>query len=167
LRAILESELDLAALLPPAAAAESDVLSLLPLGWLAGLEGSTGMDAYESDAMVRLQFFNGRWSGRTNSELFDAVLGLLAQFKTLSLSLVLSTTKVITSLVSAAPDLIGDQLARAFSAAVESLAAVRDIQLPAEAVADSPQLRAMMLTEFGKEIHATFVASERLRAASA
>jgi hypothetical protein len=114
--------------------------------------------------MIRLQFFSGRHSKRSNSGLFDAVLGILAQFKTLPFSLCLSATKAITSFLSVAPDLISEKLAQAFSAAVESLAEVRELALPGESMGDSPASRALVLTEFGKEIHATFVASERFKA---
>jgi hypothetical protein len=164
LRAILESELDLGAILPPPGVATVEVLSRLPQGWLAGLEGSTAMDAYESDALVRLQFFRGRYSRRGDSGIFNALLGVLAAFRTIPISLALSTTKAITAFLSVAPDLIGAELVQGFTTAVETLADVTEISLPGEGASDSPELRAIILTEFGKEVHATFVASERLTA---
>jgi hypothetical protein len=164
LKIVFESELDLGPLLPPPAPNPSGILSLLPPRWLAGLEGSTDMSAYEADAMVRLQFFSGRHSTRSDSGIFGALLGLLARFKNIPLSLGLSATKAITGFLSLAPDLIGAELAAAFAAAVESLTEVRELALPGETMPDSPELRAIVLTEFGKEVHATFVASERLGA---
>jgi hypothetical protein len=162
LRALFETELDLSPLFPAPTGPPCDLLSLLPSEWLGDIVGSTRMDAYEVDALVRLQFFDGRRSSRGNCPIFTAVLVLLPQFDTLPLPLCLSITKVVTAFVSLAPDLISEELAAAFSAAVATLSGVSELGIPDDGLTDSPSLRAVMLTEFAKEVHATYVASERL-----
>jgi hypothetical protein len=164
LRVVFDSDLPMADLMPSRAENQTDVLSCLPAPWLVGLEGSTGMRAYDADALTRLQYFgSGRIDG-TNPELFGAVLDLFKRFKTIPLVECLSVTKVITSFVSSAPDLISDELTGAFAEAVASLADVSVIDITNERPVDSPELRAALLVEFGKEIHATFVTSEKLNA---
>jgi hypothetical protein len=164
LRVVFESDVPMADLLPPRAENQTDVLSCLPAPWLVGLEGSTGMAAYDGDALTRLQYFGGDRIDGTNPDLFRAVLDLLRKFKTIPLPECLSVTKVITSFVSSAPDLISDDLAGAFVDAIASLTDVSVIDIADHQLIDSPELRAALLVEFAKELHATFIASEKLKA---
>ena len=154
---------DFSVLLPPECKTQSDVLSILPIEWLVGCEGSSGMDAYESDAMARINFYGSSRPAGTNSELFSAVVSVLALFKTLPIPVCLCLTKVITQFVSIAPDLIGDELVGTFQKVVASFDEVKSLQLPTDDFPDTPESRAGILAEFAKELHTTFVAAEKLQ----
>lgn len=163
--AFMSSTTKLVNLLPPQCNEQADVLSILPSLWLDGCEGTTGMDAYEKDAIARIQYFarKGRKNG-SNGEVFAAVLEILGQFKTIPLSMCMSVTKVITLFVTFAPDLISTQLTDAYRKAVEDLSEVRSCEISSDEYKDSPELRAAILVEFGKELHTTFVAAEKIKA---
>jgi hypothetical protein len=160
LKILFQAGVALPDLLPPVASGQADMLSVLPPEWL-----SVGdMEAYETDAAGRVRFFGVERPEGRNPEVFAAVLDLFRRFKAIPIALGLSVTQVITYFVSVAPDVIAGGLADAYAAVVAEFAGIKEIELGQEPGEDSPQFRAAVLAEFGKEVHATFVAVERLRA---
>lgn len=156
-------------LIPIVQTEPADVLSLLPPEWLVQVDGSSAMEAYESDAITRINFYgtknNKRSVGTDNKDkcVFIHILNLLSKFKEQSISLALSLSQLILMILANAPDLISDDLAKSYESAVEQYKEVPFFQMESLKYPDSPEFRAAILTEFGKEIHATFIASEKIK----
>ena len=148
-------------LLPPKSNENTDVLSILPAEWLGDLIGSTSLESYEYDAGARLSFFGKHYEGN-NIELFQHILGLFLRFKNLSLQIILSLTQLITFFLSAQPSLINSQLSKCFESVVNEYKNIERFDLPLKDNSDNNFNRAAILTEFGKEIHSTFLASEKI-----
>lgn len=154
---------DYSLMLPPERKSQTDVLSILPIEWLVGCEGSGGMDAYESDAVSRIGYFGSARPVGKNADLFSAVVAILPLFKTMPISMCLALTKVITLFVSVAPDLIGDELVETFRKVVASFDEVKSLEVATTEFTDTVESRAVILAEFAKELHTTFVAAEKVR----
>ena len=88
---------------------------------------------------------------------------MLRRYKTISLSLCLSLTRLIVQFVSIAPDLISNELVSSYSEVIQQYSDVPSFEMPNDESEDSPEVRASILAEFGKEIHTTFVTSEKIR----
>lgn len=162
LKIILLSNCEKAKVAPSQKSNITDILYLIPSGWLVEADGSTSTEAYESDASNRLSLFDQIQNGE-NDILFPHVIALLKTFDKLSLSLCLTLTHVITLYISICPYLINTELADAFSEAVTKYQQVTTFSVPNENSVDSPEVRAAILAEFGKEIHATFIAAMKLQ----
>lgn len=156
-------------LIPTVQIEPADVLSLLPPEWLVQIDGSSAMEAYETDAITRINFYGSKNSKRSKGTeqkencIFIHILKLLSKFKEQSISLALSLSQLILMILANAPDLISDDLAESYKSAVEQYKEVPFFQIQALKSHDSPEFRAAILTEFGKEIHATFIASEKIK----
>ncbi|KAH0788251.1 hypothetical protein GPJ56_007834 [Histomonas meleagridis] len=166
LKTLLTCDCDFSFLLPPKPTEACDVLSNLPVEWLIQCDGSTSMESYQSDAVSRVLFFDGIRKDGNNKELFEQILGLLKRFNSISLTVCLSVTQLITEFVSIAPDLISKDLVDAYAVAIKQYANVPFFEMPNEKSSDCPEVRAAILAEFGKEIHTTFIAYEKIRSAS-
>ncbi|OHT00129.1 hypothetical protein TRFO_08126 [Tritrichomonas foetus] len=151
-------------MIPQAQTEAADVLSLLPPEWLVQIDGSTAMEAYETDAMTRINFYGIRRAQGTDKNIFGDILNILSNFKSQSMTLCLSLSELILMILANAPDLISTDLAKAYEAAVKQYSDVPYFQMPMREFADTKEVRAAILTEFGKEIHATFIASEKIKA---
>jgi hypothetical protein len=154
---------DFSRLLPPQRNEQTDVLSILPSSWLLSIEGSSGIESYEEDAISRLELFGNVRPIGDNDDVFGAVVGVLRRFGKISVNVCLCLTKLITIFVSLAPDLICRELTEGYAVAVGEFESVLEFGVPEEKCKDCGELRAAILTEFGKEIHATFVASEKMK----
>jgi len=148
-------------ILPPTSDLPSDVLSLLPPEWLVELNGSSSMECYEYDAASRIELFGPQREGN-NVDLIHHLLGLFIRFKSLPLSLCLSITQLIALMIAAEPTLVSSQLVNTFESVVHEYKDVQRFENPQERPADTPELRAFILSEFGKEIHSTFLAAEKI-----
>ncbi|OHS99128.1 hypothetical protein TRFO_34535 [Tritrichomonas foetus] len=176
-------------LIPPVSEHPADILSLVPLQWLLQCEGSSGTEAYVTDSIQRIDVLgirrkpenesnqnsshdnikndqvkvsdNNGASG--NSDIFIKLLTVFKRFDTLSIHIALLLTQVLAYYFAIAPDLINTDLADAFKAAVNKYSDVEAFSLTFnENTNDSPELRAAILSEFAKEIHGTFIASEKI-----
>ena len=150
-------------MIPPIQNETADVLSLLQPEWLIQNDGSSAMEAYENDAVSRINLYGQKRADGCGSNVFGIILSLLADFKGLSLSLCLSLSELILMLLANAPDLISTDLAKSYEQALSQYKEVPYFQMPIVKFSDTPEVRAAILTEFGKEIHATFIASEKIR----
>ena len=88
---------------------------------------------------------------------------LLSKFKDQSITLALSLSQLILMMLANAPDLISKDLAQSYEDAVKQYKEVPFFQIQTIETHDCPEFRAAILTEFGKEIHATFIASEKIK----
>ena len=163
LKTLFISDCDYSRLLPPIGTETTDILSHLPVKWLIQCDGSTSIESYETDSISRVLYFYGKRKDGKNTELFSPVLGLLRRYKTISLSLCLSLTQLIVQFVSIAPDLISNELVSSYSEVIQQYSDVPSFEMPNDESEDSPEVRASILAEFGKEIHTTFVTSEKIR----
>lgn len=156
-------------LFPTQHAEPADVLSLLPPEWLTQIEGTLAIKAYQTDAISRITYYEIDRKSLNVSEssnpkyIFPYVLSLLKTFKDQSIGLCLSLSELILMILAISPNLISDDLANTFREAIEPYKAVTSFEMPTTNCSDTPQLRASILAEFGKAIHATFTASEMLK----
>lgn len=150
-------------ILPPIHNSEADFLSCIPLTWLSESEGSTSLTSYENDAISRLALFPHRYEG-DNSLLFSNLILLFSKFPSLPVQYALSLTQLIALFIAAAPDLICLELADAYQHVLNSYSDVTSFEIPKGELKDSPELRACILTELGKEVYATFMVSEKQKA---
>jgi len=148
-------------ILPPGDSRIVDVLGCLPSGWLIECDGPTSLDAYISDAMDRITVI-GNWKGE-NEEIVPSIVRLLQKFDDLPLDLCLSFTQLIVIFAAASPNIINEELIENFKSAVEHYANVETFSLPDGTEGDSPEVRAAILAEFGKELHSTLKVPEIMR----
>lgn len=161
-------------IIPQVSQIPSDVLNILPPSWLLIIDGSTALDSYESDALNKIMMFNDdqnniqtQDSTEIHAAIFDGVIELFKQFKNLRMSLCLSIIHLISLFIAAQPGLISGELITAYKFVVEQYSDVETFVIPTgESTKDSPEVRAAILAEFGKMMHATFVAHEKLAAFS-
>ena len=151
--------------LPPENEDRVDVLSFMPPSWLDQIDGSSSLEAYEEDACNRIKIVNVNAKG-TNEKFFAHVCKLLTRVKTLPLRTLLSVTHIIALFIAAEPSCIGGDLAEAFEEACLSLKDVQIMLQINQSTQDSPEVRAEILAECGKEIHATYLAHEKFVAAN-
>ena len=142
---------------------KSDVLSILPPEWLTHLEGRFSFESYEEDAISRILMHKRCESGK-NDIFYKLLLDLLKKFKILELKTAVSLTGLISTFFSINPLLINNELAESFELAVKDFIYVEKLPELKETTEDSPEVRAVILAEFGKEIHSTYLASEKLAA---
>lgn len=166
LKTLLLCDCDHSKILPPVITEAADILSHLPAEWLIQCDGSTSIESYESDSFSRVLYYYGKRKDGHNTKLFEHVLGLFKRFKTISLSLCLSLTELITHFAAIAPDLISNELVSTYSDVIQQYSDVTNFEMPNEESNDSPEVRASILAEFAKEIHTTFIASEKIRSRS-
>ena len=141
-----------------------DVLPFMPPSWLDQLDGSTSLDAYEEDACNRIRIVSAPVKGK-DDKFFRHVSKLLARVQTLPLRTLLSVTHVIALFIAADASCIGGDLAESFEEACLSLKDVETVEHISATSHDGPELRAAILAECGKEIHATYLAHEKFVAA--
>ena len=152
-------------ILPPPNEDRVDVLSFMPPSWLDQIDGSSSLEAYEEDACTRIKIVNVNVKG-TNEQFFSHVCKLLTRIQTLPLRTLLSVTHIIALFIAAEPSCIGGDLAEAFE---EACLALKDVQIVLQinqSTVDSPEVRAAILAECGKEIHATYLAHEKFVASN-
>ncbi|EAY14738.1 hypothetical protein TVAG_038460 [Trichomonas vaginalis G3] len=159
IKSMLLNNETIAYIIPPTKDERIDVLSFMPPSWLIEIDGSSSISAYEADAVNRINIIS-HVQGK-NNDLFPHVAALLKNAKTMPLRELLSLTSVLSLFTAAESSLIGSCLAENFEAAVNQLSEVQIFELPSENSKDGPEVRAAILAEFGKEIHATFTAHEK------
>lgn len=154
-------------LLPPSSGQSIDILSLIPQNLLIQNEGSTSIDAYIDDAAQRiLSFRNQKEPQREHGDntIYKLILNTFTQFSQLSIHTSLELTKLLSLIMAIAPDLMNEEFATVFSAVIQEYNTITPKTLKIDDnTQDSPELRASILVEFGKEIHGTFIAFERLK----
>ncbi|OHS95330.1 hypothetical protein TRFO_38565 [Tritrichomonas foetus] len=176
---VLNNEKLVNELIPPVNKEYADVLSAIPPEWLLFDEGSASMKSYIDDASSRIVFMsnsidykklnndssenNERKNGQSDS-VYDHLIKILSKFNKMSINAFLSLSEVIVLFVAFQPDLISKKLEEMFEDAVKQYESVHLVSLPTQGAEDSPEVRASLLAEFAKEIHATFIAAERAKA---
>ena len=135
------------AVLPAVSAQSQDVVAAVPSLW--GMEPCT-KDPVTLDAP--------RGNG-ANEKIYLLVLRHLERFQWLSLNMCRRITEFLVLLFAFAPDLINEELTRAFRVAVEPYATTELPDTDIDASVDSAVVRAKILRDFARETHATFVAS--------
>lgn len=151
---------------PPVCDSPADILSFIPPQWLVQSEGTSSTDAYITDATNRISSLGPRPDRseiNSNNNIFPTLLSMFRRFSSLTVHVDLELTKLLSMFMALAPDLINTDFAEAFKSVVSNYNDVESIsnEIKEDAL-DSPQLRASILAEFGKEIHGTFVASEKI-----
>ena len=149
--------------MPNKCSSKTDVLSLLPPQWLSHLDGEYSIDSYQQDALSRIFSLKPCKEGKNNA-FFKACLKLLREFNKLKISTAVGLTGLITTFVSINPGLIDDAFAESYEKAVKHYIQIQIIPTFKEIVEDTPNIRAAILSEFGKEIHATYLVSEKIAA---
>ncbi|KAH0787364.1 hypothetical protein GPJ56_008716 [Histomonas meleagridis] len=150
----------------PAKSSESnfDILSLLPSRWLGISEGSSSTESYAKDAVTRISSYGQRKNDENNNyNIYSYILNLFKDFQNLTINEILSVTQLISLIVSVAPDLINNELADAFKSVVAKYENVELFEIPKDMTKDTKELRAVLLCEFAKEIHSTFIMSEKMK----
>ena len=141
-----------------------DILSFLPSQWLVVNDGPSSLESYEHDAITRMNSYTQRTEDGFNDEMYSRILYVLKEFQKLSISCALSITQLISILISIAPDLINDELANVVKEIIIPYKDVETVKISNfSQLKDSKELRATILCEFAKEIHGTFIASEKLK----
>ena len=154
---------------PPLSNSPGDILSLIPPKWLHQSDGTSSTDAYIVDATNRICSYGPRPhasdANSYNNTIFSALLAMFQRFSSLTVHVALELTKLLSTYMAIAPDLINSNFAEAFNSVVSNYSDVESFSTEIrEDTTDSPQLRASILAEFGKEIHGTFIASEKIDA---
>lgn len=154
---------------PPISKSHGDILSLIPPQWLVKSEGASSTEAYVTDATNRICSYTSRpqidEKNSNNSIIYSTVLSMFQRFSLIAIHVALELTKLLSMFMAIAPDLIDAEFAETFKTVVSHYCDVESIsnEIKDDAI-DSPELRASILAEFGKEIHATFIASEKMDA---
>lgn len=152
---------------PPVSSGPADILSLIPPQWLLKSEGTSSTDAYVTDATNRICSNGPRPKiddeNGSGTIIFSTLLSMFRRFSSLTVHVDLELTKLLSTYIAIAPDLINTEFADAFKTVISNYSDVERFSNEInDDTVDSPELRASILAEFGKEIHGTYIASEKI-----
>ena len=149
--------------MPSKCSSKTDVLSILPPQWLSHLDGEYSIDSYQKDALSRIFSFKQCHNGK-NDIFYKTCLKLLREFNKLNINTALGLTGLLTTFLSINPSLVDDVFAESYEIAVKQYIHIQILPTFQEMKEDAPNVRAAILSEFGKEIHATYLVSEKIAA---
>ena len=133
--------------LPPKSKDSVDILTVEPELW-GGSEDVPVVGVVKSE----------REDG-VNRKVFGLVLRQLGRFEMLSLGMCVEITDFLLLLLAFAPDLMNKELVMSFEKAVKNYVNVRPVESMPCPIVDEKPVRAKILADFAKEIHATFVST--------